>query len=247
MMSGVMFVSMFSMSVASLANAAGLELNSAAFDSAWEKRHELCPQILDLGKVKPQLPNDYEINWRVGRFIYFGGFFCIPENAATAEKMDYFKYGVDVLEKARQLNPKRVEGHYWYASVYGGYALAKGIRASLSGAPIMRDALTEAIKIDPKYHFAGPYRVRGRLFFALPSFISFGDNKLAFEDLKKATELGPENKLNYVYFAEVQAKIEDKARALATLEAAKKVPDVVGVKEDAAYRRDIRVLEEKLK
>jgi hypothetical protein len=247
MMSRVVFVSAFSTSLASLASAAGLELNSAALDSAWEKRHDLCTQILDLGKVKPQLSSDYEISWRVGRFVYYGGFFCFPENSGSAEKMDYFKYGVDVLEKARQLNPKRVEGHYWYASVFGGYALAKGIRASLSGAPIMRDALTEAIKIDPKYHFAGPYRVRGRLFFALPSFISFGDNKLAFEDLKKAVELSPESKLNYVYFAEVQAKIESKSLAIGTLEAAKKVPDLVGVKEDAAYRRDIRTLEEKLK
>jgi len=228
-------------------NALGIELNVAAMDSAWEKRAEICHQVLEVGKAKSQLPEDFEVLWRISRFAYYGGFFCMPENVGKEEKMDFFKRGVDAAEKARAKDSKRVEGHYWFASTYGGYALAKGVRASLAAAPLMRDAVTEAIKIDPSYHFGGPYRVRGRLYFALPSLISFGDNKLAYEDLKKAKDLGPTSKLNSIYFAEVQAKIENKAAALKTIEAAKNIPDVVGVKEDAAYRRDISRLEEKWK
>jgi hypothetical protein len=181
-------------------NALGIELNVASMDAAWEKRAEMCPQVLEVGKTKSQLPEDFGLLWRISRFAY-----------------------------------------------YGDYALAKGVRASLSAAPLMRDAATEAIKIGPSYHFGGPYRVRGRLYFALPSLISFGDNKLAYEDLKKAKEHGPTSKLNSIYFAEVQARVENKAAALKTIEAAKNIPDAVGVKEDAAYRRDIIRLEEKWK
>ncbi len=240
-------VSVVARAVAAPASEVAMDLTPAALDASWQKRHELCAKIIDLGTRKPEIPDNFEVAWRIGRFVYYGGFFCFPDNAEKSVKMDYFKYGVDALEKARKLNPSRVEGHYWYASVYGGYALAKGIRASLAGAAGMRDACTEAIKIDPSYHFGGPYRVRGRLYFALPSLISFGDNKLAYEDLKKAMELGPDNKLNSVYFSEVQAKVENKQAALKTAEKAKDIPDAVGVKEDASYRRDLDSLIKKWK
>ena len=47
--------------------------------------------------------------------------------------------------------------------------------------------------------------------------------------------------------AEVQAKIQSKAEALKTLEYARSLPDVVGVAEEAAYRRDISELENKFR
>lgn len=226
---------------------AAMDFSLPSLDSIWEKRAEKCSDILDMGKQKQAVPENFEVAWRVARLVNYGGFFCFPENTDASVKMDYFKYGADAATKARKIQPNRVEGHYWFASVYGGYALSKGVRASLSGAPEMRDACTEAIKIDPKYHFAGPYRIRGRLYFALPPFISFGDNKQAYEDLKKAMEMGSESKLNSVYFSEVQAKVENKDAAIRTLEKAKQIPDVVGVKEDAAYRNDIERLLKKLK
>lgn len=223
------------------------ELTAASLEEMWNKRESMKKEILALIKSKPA-SNNYEVQFLLSRLAYFAGFYCLPNNASSEEKMQVFGYGVDIGEQARKSNASRVEGHYWYAVNLGSYGLAKGIMASLGNAKPLRAAVEEAMKIDEKYEHAGPYRLRGRLFFKLPGgFISFGDNKKAFEDLKKAVEMGPGHRLNYVYLAEVQAKVEDKEAALKTLEAAKKLPEIIGASEEAAFKRDLLELEKKLK
>ena len=225
-----------------------IEATPASLDSAWDHRSEIHSKISAFIASKPKFGDDFEVAWRLARMVYYTGFFIDPSTTSNDLKMEIFKYGYEAAEKAIKLDPKRVEGHYWYGVNYGGYGLSKGIMAALSGAEGMRASLDEAVKIDPKYHYAGPLRVRGRLFFKLPgSFISFGDNKKAFADLKKAAELAPESKLNYIYMSEVQAKLEGKAEAVKSLEKAKALPDVVGPTEESSYKRDIVELEKKFK
>jgi hypothetical protein len=224
-----------------------LESNVKSLDAAWNVRHEIHSKIIEFLKKKPALPDDYEVLWRISRMSYYGGFFALPKGSSSAEKMEVFQVGTESGEKARKLAADRVEGHYWYAVTLGGWGIAKGILNALSSAKPMRDALTEAIKIDAKYHFAGPLRVRGRLYNKLPGVVSIGDNKLAMDDLKKAVSLAPESKLNHIYLSEVQSKVQSKADALKTLEFAKTLPDVVGVAEESAYRRDISELEGKFR
>ena len=224
-----------------------LEPTVRSLDAAWTVRHEMHPQIIEFLKKKVVLPDNYEVLWRMARLSYYGGFFALPKDASSEDKMNVFQVGTETGDRARKLDANKVEGHYWYAVTLGGWGIAKGILKALSSAGPMKDALTEAIRIDPKYHFAGPYRIRGRLFHKLPGVISFGDNQKASEDLKKAIALAPESKLNHIYMAEVQAKLQSKQDALKTLEFAKSLPDVVGVAEEAAYRRDIGELENKFR
>jgi len=224
-----------------------LEPTVKSLDAVWTVRHELHPQIVEFLKKKAILPDNYEVLWRMSRLSYYGGFFALTKDAASDDKMNVFQVGTETGERARRLEANRVEGHYWYAVTLGGWGIAKGILKALSSAGPMRDALTEAIKIDPKYHFAGSHRIRGRLYNKIPGVISFGDNQKAADDLKKAIALAPESKLNHLYMAEVQAKVQSKAEALKTLEFAKSLPDVVGVAEEAAYRRDISELENKFR
>jgi tetratricopeptide (TPR) repeat protein len=216
-----------------------IEMTTESLDKAWKDRKKYKKLYVQFGEAKAKVPEDFEIAWRVGRAIYYAGWFCLPKKYDNDKKIAFWKYGVDAADKAAKLKPNRVEGHYWYAAAYGGYGTSKGIRASLGGAPGMRDALTKAIKIDPTYHFAGPYRIRGRLYFKLPGFISFGDNEKALEDLKKAVELGKNCKLNYIYLAEVQAKEETDEAALKTLSSAKKLPSVGGALEEKSWMRDL--------
>jgi hypothetical protein len=224
-----------------------IESNVKSLDAVWNVRHDMHAKIVEFLRKKPTLPEDYEVLWRLSRLSYYGGFFALPAGATSEEKMDVFQVGADAGEKARRLAAGRVEGHYWYAVTLGGWGIAKGILNALSSAKPMREALNDAIKIDAKYHFAGPLRVRGRLYNKLPGVISFGDNKLALEDLKKAVAMAPESKLNHIYLAEVQNKLNGKAEALKTLEFAKTLPDIVGVSEESTYRKDISTLENRFR
>lgn len=226
---------------------AAIDPTTASLEAVWDKRASMHPQIVAFLKSRPRLPDEYDVQWRVSRLAYYAGFFATTD-AQKAERMEIFRVGSEAGEKARKMQPGRVEGHYWYAISVGGLGIAKGIMASLSSAEPMREALDEAVKLDARYHFAGPLRVRGRLYYKLPGgIISFGDNKKAFADLKKAVELGPESKLNYVYLAEVVEKLESAGAALKVLEIAKRLPDVAGEQEEASYRRDLADLERKFK
>jgi tetratricopeptide (TPR) repeat protein len=224
-----------------------LEPTVKALDLAWSVRHELHDKILEFMRKKVVLPDNFEVLWRMARLSYYSGFFGMPKDASSEDKMLVFQVGTEAGERARRLDASRVEGHYWYAVTLGGWGIAKGVLNALSSAGPMRDALSEAIKIDSKYHFAGPLRVRGRLYYKLPGIISFGDNQKAAEDLKKAISLAPDIKLNHIYMAEVQSKLQSKADALKTLDYAKTLPDIVGVAEEASYRRDIAELENKFR
>lgn len=224
-----------------------LEPTVKSLDLAWTIRHELHDKILEFMRKKATLPENFEVLWRMARLSYYSGFFGMPKDSSNEDKMLVFQVGTEAGDRARRLEAKRVEGHYWYAVTLGGWGIAKGVLNALSSAGPMRDALSEAIKIDAKYHFAGPLRVRGRLYYKLPGIISFGDNQKAAEDLKRAISLAPDIKLNHIYMAEVQSKIQTKVDALKTLEYAKTLPDLVGVAEEASYRRDIVELENKFR
>ena len=227
--------------------AAAIDATLASMDAAWDKRASQGPAIVAFLKSRPKLADEFDVQWRVSRLAYYAGFFVL-DGTRKDDRIEVFKVGSETGDRARRMQPQRVEGHYWYAISVGGLGIAKGVMASLGSADGMRDALDEAVKIDPAYHYAGPLRVRGRLYFKLPGgLLSFGDNKKALADLKKAVELGPDSKLNSIYLAEVIEKLENGSSALKLLEAAKKLPDVVGELEESSYRRDIADLERRFR
>jgi tetratricopeptide (TPR) repeat protein len=224
-----------------------LQANSASLDAGWQIRAKIHPDILAFLRTKPKVADDFEVLSKVARLAYYGASFAVSKDASK-DKLEIGQYGYEIADRARKLNPKRVEGHYWFAVNYGIYGTAKGVMASLGGAKDMKEALDQAIGIDPAFHFGGPHRIRGRLYFKLPGgFISFGDKKKALEDMKKAIEVAPNMRLNYMWLAEVQAKVENDAIALKTLEKTRELPAVAGDEEEAAYKRDIAALEKDLR
>lgn len=247
-------------------------LTEKSLDDLWEDRHLKCDSYLELGKGKMPSFASYDIAWRYSRAIYYGGFFCHPEpdgkndDSLKEQKMNFFDRGVQAGQAASKLNPEGIEGYYWYAVNYGGYGLNKGVMASLSGADEMLIALTKIIgdadkqrsetirkaanpvkNPDPNYHFAGPLRVRAYLYYALPWF-RYGSSDQALADLRRATEeLNSQAKLTYKYYAEITADKDSKKKAIEILKKGETLPDVAGVKEEEAWKRDIEKLWKELK
>jgi tetratricopeptide (TPR) repeat protein len=217
-------------------------------DYLWDERSKKGVDILKwFGETSALSSNtlDYSTSWKVSRMAYYAGFFLATEANQKDLKKKIFEVGVDAGKRARTSNPEGVEGHYWFAISQGGWGVANGIMSSLGSAKEMKQALDKAIAVDPSYHFGGPLRVRGRMYFKLPGgIISFGDNKKALADLRKAVELGPQSKLNYVYLAEVVAKLQNKSEGLKLVEHGLSLADVVGEKEEAAYKRDLLELKQ---
>ena len=212
-----------------------------SLDSAWEKRQSIEGQehILDFIKAEEKVPQDFDIDWRVARLAYFCGNFGIGKKLSEDEHVKIFSYGFKTAEIAKQLEPKKAEGYYWYAVDLGSYGLAKGVLSALSNASSGRDALLEVIKIDPSYQWAGAYRVLGRYYQELPGIISFGDKKKAAEYYQKAMLVEPDFILNTLYYAVLVSDLGDQKEALKLLHEAEKLPKLDGKEEEIRYRQEL--------
>ncbi|BBH51725.1 hypothetical protein [Fluviispira sanaruensis] len=211
-------------------------------DLLWEKRHDepTEKEIAALLKSRYKIPNDFEIAWKIARLAYYGGNFILREKFTSDDKIKIFKFGYEAGEIARKVNPNRVEGHYWYAIDLGSYGLEKGIFTALSNAKPGRDALIEAAKIDPNYHWAGPYRILGRYYQELPGgIISFGDKKIAEDYFNKAIKTSPKFRLNTMYLGVLKEKTGDKNLALELFKKAETLPNVDGTTEESRYAKEL--------
>jgi hypothetical protein len=111
-------------------------------------------------------PGNYELQWRVGR-AYFWVAYTQPNRVA---KRVMAEQAMVWAERARAVQPDRVEGHYVYAVACGAYASAIDlVQAAAAGvAGKLEAAALRAQAIDPDYEDGAPGTVLGRYYFQLP-------------------------------------------------------------------------------
>ncbi|WGL61525.1 hypothetical protein QEJ31_07965 [Pigmentibacter sp. JX0631] len=211
-------------------------------DSLWNNRENTDGEnqiYLFLSKETP-IPKEFNIAWKVARLVYFYGNFTLSEATPKLDKIKLFKYGYEAGKIAKELEPKKVEGYYWYAINLGSYGLSKGIFSALSNAKPGRDALLEAAKIDPKYQWCGPLRILGRYYQEVPGgLISFGDKKIAEDYFNQAIQTCPEFRLNTMYLGILKKKSGDKTIALELFKKAQTLPEVDGKNEEKRYSKEL--------
>lgn len=213
-----------------------------ALDKLWNNRQSIegQKQIFNFIIQEETIPQDFEISWRVARLVYFAGNFGIGHDSfKKEEKIKIFKYGYIAADIARTEKPERVEGHYWYGVNLGSYGLAKGVFSALGHAEDALNALLKSAEIDPNYHWAGPYRVLGRFYQEVPSFLSFGDKKKAEDYFNKAIALAPDYRLNTINLGVLKKEQGKIDVALDLLKKAKTKPNVDGVLEERRYLEEL--------
>jgi tetratricopeptide (TPR) repeat protein len=178
------------------------KLSVELLDKCWDKRENEKNQkiIANYLMTMPKVANNFEIAWKTARLVYFIGNYGAGENrfVDTKEGVKLFEYGYEAGIIAKNLEPEKVEGYYWYAIDLGSYGLAKGILSAAKNAGAGMDALKEAQKIDPEYHWYGSSRILGRYYQELPGLFG-GDDKKALELFKTATEKAPQYNNNWIF------------------------------------------------
>lgn len=218
------------------------QISESTLDKLWDNRESLDGEneIHNFLANESAIPKDFNTAWKISRLVYYYGNFCFQEKVSKLEKTKLFKYGYEAGKTAKELEPKKVEGYYWYAINLGSYGLSKGIFSALSNAKPGRDALLEAAKIDPKYQWCGPLRILGRYYQEVPGgLISFGDKKIAEDYFTKAIQNCPEFRLNIMYLGILKKKAGDKANALDLFKKAQMLPEVDGKNEEKRYSKEL--------
>lgn len=198
-------------------------------DSLWEERKDVekaKASITDYQKVLEIDENNYEAYWKISRsYFYLGD--RLPE---TKEMRDRHKEmgieGMRYAEKAIELNPQGIEGHYYYTLCLAQYSIGISIIKALAkglGSKYEKH-MGKALEINKNYDNAGPLRAIGRYWYRLPW--PKRDTKKSIRYLKEAVELAPTNIRGRVYLAESYLKAKEKKLAREHLQKAIEiVPD----------------------
>jgi tetratricopeptide (TPR) repeat protein len=131
--------------------------------------------------------NNYQWLWRVARACYFVG-----DNVAKAEKLRYFEQGMSAGQRAIAREPNAVEGHFWLAVNYGGYADQKGVFKSLQMVKKIRAEMETVLRLNDRYYDGNAYLALGEMDRQLPRIIG-GNVGRAISRLEQGLSVAPDN------------------------------------------------------
>lgn len=181
-------------------------------------------KVLDLTTEAIKMdPNSFKANWMAAKACWFYGMYA--QELYLSDWQDicrlYGKKGMTYAEKAIALNPKRVEGHFWYGMNVGIYsdsvsmisALFEGLKSKV------QNSFETAYQYDKYYDHGGPIAALGRFWAILPWPLN--DNKLAmkyYQEFHKTEFFGrPYTVQFHVYYAELlmeNSSTQNEAKAL---------------------------------
>lgn len=158
---------------------------------------ETLKQALNLYKeIADKNPNSYEANWKTAMACRELSERSKQKNLPNWKKIciKYGKMGMNYAEKAIKLNPKGVQGHFYYGLCVGSYSdgvsILTALKEGLKGKT--QNAFETAYKIDKTYLDATPIVALGRFWEVLP-WVAGRDKKKALKLYQEAFSLMPEN------------------------------------------------------
>jgi hypothetical protein len=137
------------------------------------------------GKAAEAAPQDYAANWQAAKAYYRYGDEMVGQETSGWKNLakDAAKAGMKYGELAAKINPKSVEGWYWYGLCVGTYSDCVSILAALNEGlkGKTQKAFETSYALDKSYNTSGPVIALGRYWQVLPG--------IAGRDVKKAEQL----------------------------------------------------------
>ncbi|MFY9610592.1 MAG: hypothetical protein WAU45_18525 [Blastocatellia bacterium] len=162
----------------------------------------------DLAKREPA---NFEAVWRLARLKYY----IADREKDNAKKGKALQAAMDAAKKAVELDPGRVEGHFWLGASTGEYADLKGALQSLTLVKTVRREFEAALAINPAYENGDIYSALGQIDLNLPRLLG-GNERRGLERLEQGLKVGVNNLDLKLTLAEVCVKKgrNDEARGL---------------------------------
>jgi tetratricopeptide (TPR) repeat protein len=161
--------------------------------------------LLALDKATKAEPKNFEAQWKAARMCTE----LADEYYDDKTKRAHFSgRGIDYAKAAIELEPKRVEGHFFSGENLGLSATTKVVGAKFM-VPSVRDAAKKAMSIDSCYDRGGPPRLLGSLYAEAPPWpASIGDPDKGVELLQQALKCAPDWPQNNYLYANALCKAE---------------------------------------
>lgn len=200
-------------------------LNPSALDEFWQSRHkaEVAEPFESVLHNALPVPAEYSTLWRLARHAHFRAM-QNEEAGQVDEALSWFEIGKTHGERAVQLNPHDVEGHFWLGVNALEWARRKGW---VHAAGTFRSAalhIERAMNQDEEYHFAGPVRVWARITHFKPLILG-GSIDRALDIYGRALQIAPYNSTTLLYYTEALLADQQKPLARKTLHQIIDAPD----------------------
>jgi len=168
-------------------------------------------------------PESYDANWKAARAYRWYGEESKRQGVKGWKDIceKYGEMGMKYGDKAIELNPKGVEGHYYYGLNVGiysdGVSIITALRKGLKGKT--QSSFEKAYEIGKTYDNSGPTIALGRFWFVLPWPLN--DKKKSLKFLRESQKTAPNSISGQLYLGEAlldRDKEGDKAEAKALLQ-----------------------------
>jgi pyruvate/2-oxoglutarate dehydrogenase complex dihydrolipoamide dehydrogenase (E3) component len=104
------------------------------------------------------------------------------------EKLAAYDRGRQIAKRVVELEPRNIEGRFWYATNTARWGQIKGVVRSLFLLPTVQEEVQIMLHLDPK--FASAYALAGNVYYEVPGWFG-GGLKKAEEMFRKGLELDP--------------------------------------------------------
>lgn len=185
------------------------------WDEMWEQRHDgVATLASEIQRAVVSSEPSYNVLWRHARLEHFQALQAEDEDAAARAR---HLFAADIQAgKAVKLEPERIEGLFWAGVASIEAARARGGLAAANALRTARKRLESAAALDETFHFAGPYRVLGRIAQRAPKLLG-GDLKAAQEFYRRSLEIAFDHSTTLLYLAEAQREAGEEGMARRTL------------------------------
>ena len=173
-------------------------------------------------KAVETYPNSYEANWKCARAHREYANLNLEQELEGWKDIckKYGKDGMGYGEKAKELEPDKIEGHYYYglcvASYSDGVSILKALKEGLKGST--QKAFYTAYEIDKMFEDGGPMLCIARFWHQLP--FPLKNKRRAQKYFEEHHEYFPDDPQGLVYFAELLIDRRKKGEAKPLLEKA---------------------------
>ncbi|KPJ58465.1 MAG: hypothetical protein AMJ42_03225 [Deltaproteobacteria bacterium DG_8] len=199
-------------------------------DSLWEERRDVEKARASIDSYKKVLEIDkdnYEAYWKISRSYFYLGDLLPEIKEMRNQHKEIGIEGMRYAERAIELNPQGIEGHYYYTLSLAQYSIGISIIKALAkglGSKYEKH-IGKALEINKNYDNAGPLRAIGRYWYRLPW--PKRDIKKSISYLEEAVTSAPNNIRGRVYLAESYLKDGKKELAREQIQKALEiVPDL---------------------
>jgi predicted Zn-dependent protease len=145
-----------------------------------------------LDRLRDRLEQIVKIDSRVENLVALARVsFIWGDIRATTDdqKLAAYDRGRQVAKRVIELEPRHVEGRFWYALNTARWGQAKGVVRSLFLLPSVQQEIQTILDLDPK--FTPVYALAGHVFYEVPGLLG-GDLKKAEAMFRKGLEQDPQ-------------------------------------------------------